>query len=302
MAIGSVVIPLDGSELAEEALPYGNSIATRLGAELLLVQVIAGDAPGGSDDAAREYLTQAAAKLGDSVRTSLRMGDVAEQIIEAANETTEALIVMTTRGRSGLGRWLYGSIADRVVREAERPVLLVRSGMKRAEDGAIHKIIVPLDGSQHAEAALRPAIELTRAFNAQLDLIRIVDQTQWYAMMSPEPVASASAANAINEMIQQLSAEAQEYIAGVSDRLKRDDDLTTGGVTLEGIPADQILAYERDQKADLVVMSTHGRSGVNRVVFGSVAERVLRQGQTPVLMVRPGGEIPEKVGGAEAGK
>lgn len=301
MTIGSVVVPLDGSELAEEALPYGNSIATRLGVELHLVQVIAGDAPGGSDDTAREYLAQAAARLGDSVRTSLRMGDVAEQVIEAANEAAEALIVMTTRGRSGLGRWLYGSIADRVVREADSPVLLVRSGMKRAEDGAIHKIVVPLDGSQHAEAALRPAIQLTRAFNAQLDLVRVVDQTQWYAMMSPEPVASASAANAINEMIQQLSAEAQQYIAGVSDRLKRDDDLTTGGVTLEGIPADQILAYERDQKADLVVMSTHGRSGVNRVVFGSVAERVLRQGQTPVLMVRPGGEIPEKEGGSNAG-
>jgi len=72
-------------------------------------------------------------------------------------------------------------------------------------------------------------------------------------------------------------------------------------VTLEGIPADQILAYERDQQADLIVMSTHGRGGVNRVVFGSVAERVLRQGQTPVLMVRPTGEIPEKETGGETG-
>lgn len=294
MAIGSVVVPLDGSELAEEALPYGNSIASRLGIELLLVQVITNDAPGGSAESAREYLTQAAATLGDTVRTSLRMGDVAEQIIEAADEATEALIVMTTRGRSGISRWLYGSIADRVVREAECPVLLVRSGMKRAEDGSIHKIVVPLDGSQHAEAALRPAVELAHAFDAQLDLVRVVDQTQWYSLMSPEPVASASAANAINEMMQQLSAEAQQYIVDVSDRLKQADDVAPAGVALEGIPADQILAYERDQNADLVVMSTHGRSGVNRVVFGSVAERVLRQGQTPVLMVRPSGEIPER--------
>lgn len=287
--IGTVVVPLDGSELAEEALPYAVAIADRSSAPLHLLRVIPPDAPASAQNEARNYLRDKARTYGDRVQLSVRMGSAAEQIIDAADEMIDPIIVMTTHGRSGIGRWLYGSVADRVVRGSGNPVLLIRSGTERPVKGDVRTIVVPLDGSVHAEAALPYAKQIAQAFDSELRLVRVAETTQIYSMLSPAHQTPASV-QTLNELVDQLIADANRYLAEVSEQLKS-EGFNVQTVTLEGIPGEQLLAYEREESPDLVVMATHGRSGLSRVVFGSVAERMLKLGQTPVMMVHPKGEI-----------
>lgn len=291
--IGTVIVPLDGSDLAAEALPYAKAIADRTTATLHLLEVVPRDAKAPAQNEARDYLRKQAGAIADRVQISVRLGDAAEEIIAGVEEMPEPIIVMTTRGRSGLGRWLFGSVADRVVRGADAPVLLVRSGMARAEDGAIRSILVPVDGSVYAEQALGYAEELAGAFGADLKLVRVVETAQIYALMTPSNAVPVANAEVIEQVVAQRAAEANQYLSGLTERLKG-AGLSVQTETLEGTPAEQILAYARQAKTELIVMATHGRSGLNRLVFGSVAERILKSGETPVMMVHPQGELEEK--------
>lgn len=289
--IGTVIVPLDGSELAEEALPYAVAITERSGAPLHLVRVVSPDSPAAAEEEARDYLRRKASELSDRVQISVRIGDAAEQIIAAAEEMFNPVIVMTTRGRSGLGRWLFGSVADRVVRGSDAPVMLIRSGMERPPDAAVRSILVPLDGSVYAEAALPYAEQLARAFDAEIQLVRVAETSQVYAMLAPETQAPGSA-EALADIAQRLVDDANDYLQKVARRL-RDKGLRVRTQVLEGFAAEQLLAYEREAGTDLTVMATRGRSGLSRLVFGSVAERVLKLGTTPVMMIQPKGEIRE---------
>ncbi|HET9017642.1 MAG TPA: universal stress protein [Thermomicrobiaceae bacterium] len=289
--IGTVVVPLDGSQLAEEALPRAAAIAERSSAPLHLVRVVPSDANGAAQDEARTYLQGKARDLGDRVQVSVLTGDPAAQIIDHVAGLADALVVMTTHGRSGIGRWISGSVADRVVRDGEAPVLLIRSGMPSAGQATVRAILVALDGSSYAETALGHAVDLAKVFDAELQLVRVAETAQIYAMLTPEAQTPA-AAEAINEVIDRLSAEARDYLTAVAERL-RADGLRVRTETLEGFPSEQILAFEREMGTDLTVMATHGRSGLARLVFGSVAERILKLGQTPVMVIHPRGEAAE---------
>ncbi len=287
--IGTVIVPLDGSDLAEQALPYAEAIARKSNAPLHLMRVVPPDAPASAEAEARTYLREEAKAFGDRVQISIRMGQPADQIVDGADEMTDPIIVMTTHGRSGIGRWLYGSVADKVVRGSGAPVLLIRSGAKDRRAETVETVMVSLDGSVHAEAALPYAKEIARAFDAELVLVRVAETTQLYGMLGSEPMAPASA-DTFNEIGQRLVQEAQEYLAAVAEPLKK-EGLNVRTEVLEGFAADQLLALEREMSVDLIVMATHGRSGLGRLVFGSVAERILKVGTTPVMMIKPKGEV-----------
>lgn len=283
--IGNVLVPLDGSDLAEETLPYAGAIATRSNAVLHLVRVLPVDAKAEAEHVAREYLQQQARQFGDRAEVHVRLGDPAEQIVEAGAEMADGIIVITTHGRSGIGRWLFGSVADRVVHNSEAPVLLVRSGL--GPPRAVRSILVPLDGSAYAEAALPSAIDLARAFDAELHLVRVAETAQVYSMLTRQTPAES---DVVRIVVERLVADATDYVEKTTERMR------AGGLHVvmhlrEGIPTEEILAVAREAGIDLTVVATHGRSGLNRLVFGSVAERILRQGTTPILMVRPAGEI-----------
>jgi nucleotide-binding universal stress UspA family protein len=124
--IKSVLVPLDGSELAEEALGYAVPIAERHSAQLHLVFVLHDDATASEDDEARQYLTGVAKRLGQEAVPHVRLGGAAQEIIETAEDPDTPLIVMTTHGRTGIGRWIYGSVADKVVHASEAPFLELR--------------------------------------------------------------------------------------------------------------------------------------------------------------------------------
>lgn len=283
--IRSVVVPLDGSELAEAALPYGRALSERFGAKLYLVRVVDIDAPAEIAAEARDYLARVARQLGGETDITVRYGDPAAEIIDFVLELDDPAIAMTTHGRSGIGRWLFGSVADRVVRGAGAPVLLIRSSMPQREPGVVRSILVPVDGSALPEAAIPYASELARRFDATIHLVRVAETPEIYSLLSV-PAGAPTSADVLNQLAQQLVEAATSYVQELGERL-RGEGLRVETHVLEGIAPEQLLAFERERQPDLVVMATHGRSGFSRVVFGSVAERLLREGTVPLLLIRP---------------
>ncbi len=290
-----ILIPLDGSELAEQALPHARCLADAFQAGLVLVRVIEVTPYMGEphytmvahfevQEMAREYLERIATELGDAgyrVDCQVLSGSAAETILACAREQRADLIVMSTHGRSGIGRWVFGSVADKVLRGAHVPVLLVRSstGNAPAEVAAYQRILVPLDGSQLAEQALPHAERIARAFHGEIVVLRV-------PTISPSLTFGPDPGVLLPTLLNEAYEEADAYLANVARRLH------AHGIEAHKVPmdpgpvAEAILDYARDADIDLIVMSTHGRSGVGRWVYGSVADRVLRGAEIPVLLIR----------------
>jgi nucleotide-binding universal stress UspA family protein len=285
--LGTVIIPLDGSEIAERALAFGATIAEKIDIPIQLVHIcrIGADEPEMAES--RNYLRKVAGNLTGRVQMRVERGRPAETIIRVAHEANDPFIVMSTHGRGGLHRWMTGSVADEVVRSAGIPVLLVRGDQKVMDPTGfpIRSILLPLDGSTYGETAIPYAVEIARAFDSTIHLLRIVDTPSAYAMLSRH-MEAAITANALDEVISSMREEAKDYIENVSTRMI-EQGITVKPVVLEGYPGEQLLEYERRGFFQLVVMATAGRSGISRVVFGSVAERMLKMGRSPVMMLRP---------------
>ncbi len=275
--IGAVVVPLDGSSLAEHALAYAQQLSTRLDTSLHLVWVLPADSTEGREAEAMAYLQDVARRLGHDVQAMLRFGSPAAEIISAAAGLSEPIIVMTTHGHGGIGRLVFGSVADAVARGVHSPVLLIRSGTAMVP-APIRSILLPLDGTAYAETALPYATALARAFDADLWLVRVAETTE----VSEDPVSSMALWEEHRQMVQ----ESSTYLYDLTERLEQ-EGIRAHARPLAGFVEDEILAYERDAEADLVVIATHGRVGLRRLGFRSLAERILRLGTAPVLMIRP---------------
>lgn len=289
--IKSVLVPLDGSELAEEALGYALPIAERHDAQVHLVFVISNDAEASEDDQAREYLAGVVGKLNRQAETHVRLGTPADEIIETGDALDEPLIVMTTHGRTGIGRWIYGSVADKVVHASEAPVLLLRSGAGELDGGNIQKIVAPVDGSAYSEAALSFAKSMAKTFDAELHVTQVAETASLYSSLGYETYAPG-AGQPMADVVEYMVNEVHKYISHVTADLKK-EGYKVQGVVLEGFAGEELIAYENKIQPQLVVMATRGRSGFDRFIFGSVAERILKSGKTPVLMVKPSGALEE---------
>ncbi|HET9016236.1 MAG TPA: universal stress protein [Thermomicrobiaceae bacterium] len=298
-AIETVVVPLDGSDLAEAALPVGRAIAARAGAALRLVRVLDLGRTAEAQRQAEQALWESARRADVEARLKVRVGDAAEEILREAAALPAPLVVMTTHGRSGLGRWLIGSVADRVVRGGTAPVLLLRSGVSLDGETGTRRLLVPLDGSALAEDALPIAQALARAFGAELHLARVAETTRLFMLTgtTDAPVPD----NVMEELVAGLEDDASAYLAGVIERLAS-AGVAVRAAVLSGVPVDALLTYVDRHAIELVVLATHGRGGFNRLVLGSVAERVLLQGHTPILVVPPvrSGEVGTPTDGVEA--
>lgn len=283
--IGTIVVPLDGSELAERALVYAAGIAERSGAPILLVRAARIGADNPEMNESREYLRKVGNRLSGRVQFDVTRGRAADVIVETAGQVVDPIIVMSTHGRGGLHRWLTGSVADEVVRTAGYPVILVRPGVELPDTLVLRSILVPLDGSEYGEKALEYAAELARAFDSTIHLLRVVDTPSAYAMFSRHMEAAATG-EVLNEIIESMRREAKEYLTSKAQELEA-EGFSIVVKTVDGYPGESVIEHERHGHFQLVVMTTAGRSGVSRVVFGSVAERVLKLGRSPVMMIRP---------------
>ena len=287
----TILVPLDGSEAADAAIPFAGMLpANRY--RLLRVQpdidqvlgTLAGierdDWRRAEEDAARSDLDRSAAALsGRPVEPLIVFAeDPAAAILDAAIDAD--MVVMTTHGRGAVGRLLSGAVADRVARHADVPVLLVRP---EATPAATPRLVVPLDGSRLAEEALAVAASLGAALGAPLHLIRVVDQDDVLRLLR----VWRAAGQAIDDTGYDRSRvaceeEARGYLvdraAEISGRGLR---VTTQVET--GTPVFELL--EATAPSDLVVMSSHGRGGIRRWLIGSVADKLIREGRAPVLLV-----------------
>ncbi|MBI4300893.1 MAG: universal stress protein [Chloroflexi bacterium] len=291
-----ILVPLDGSELAERILPYVSALAKSLESELLLLTV--SDTGESQIDAQQkahlerlaqatgapliEYQRKVVERLqatGLQVRSKVTVGEAAEQILAVAAQEHAELIAMSTHGRSGLRRLQYGSITDKVLHATTVPLLLFRAKEQQVPLPSFAKLLVPLDGSELAEHALSFAEELAKCFRSSISLLRVVP--------IPHPAYFGPEAGAyLMDLDDQLEQVAKDYLARQSQALRL-RGLTTDATTLRGMAAERVMEFASENSIDLIVMCSHGRSGVARWVYGSVADKVLRETGIPVLVIRP---------------
>lgn len=296
----SILVPLDGSGFGERALPLAAGIARRAKARLSLLHVhtesgeielptltpyqfegLNGrfmDRRTTLEEGA--YLEDVSRRLAEQgpveTCTAVLGGHLAQALERYCHENDGDLLVMTTHARGTLGRLWLGSVGDTLVRRACKPVLLIHAGAEEGvgEEPLIRRVLVALDGSELSEQVLEPACDLARVLGARVELLTVVTP----AMV----VSGAFGHTAGNAAVD----AAQEYLDGIRGRVGAGVEVETQ-VTAASDAATAILNAAQMRGAGLIALATHGRSGVSRLVAGSVAEKVLHRTHTPVLLLRP---------------
>jgi nucleotide-binding universal stress UspA family protein len=266
-----ILVPMDGAQLAERAIPLAANLAKATGADLRLVQAIglpvetpltgAWTGLDQVDAGAEEYLRRQAAAIGTDfhlrVTTAVGFGPSASVIVSEAGAAGASHVVMTTHGRVGLGRAVLGSVAEQVVRDSPVPVLLLPAAAGRGqEEHVIRHILLPVDGSTFSHAVVGPVGLLAKAVKADVTLLRVYE----HGLATNDPDLRSDVGE-----LRRLMFEVRDVTVAAPD------------------PASQILHMATVLEVDAIAMATHGRSGLDRLAHGSVTEQVLRHSSLPVL-------------------
>ncbi|MGB2799899.1 MAG: universal stress protein [Dehalococcoidia bacterium] len=301
-----MLVPLDGSELAEVVFTYAKDLAARLDLDLTFLHVCSPDE--------REMLPMHRAyveRVAETVRRQseevqekagtepggkavaahgeLAVGYPAEEIVRYADENNIDLIMMTTHGRSGIGRWAMGSVADKVLRASKKPVWLVRAGIPEEivyDKWPRKTILVPLDGSEMAESVLPHVEALAKQRGPEMVDVVLLRVCEY-------PIVPLDYAEGVpvgwEKQMEKETARCREiahqYLAVVERRFK-DVGVTVKSEVLEGKPAEEIVDYATKNPFNLIAMATHGRSGIGRWAYGSVAEKLVAGVTCPLFLVR----------------
>jgi nucleotide-binding universal stress UspA family protein len=266
-----ILVPLDGSSLAESVLTQVRQLLLHKDSEVLLIRVVPHPPSTEADimqplekmrAAASEYLRaieEGLSSQGARVRRRVAEGFPAAAILDAAAKENATLIAMSTHGRTGLSRWVFGSVTEKVLRGSPVPVLAVPSFTTEGRELPFKRIVVPIAAADRSLEALPAVLELAPLFAAQVFLVH--------------------------------ACEGEGCSVEVPQMRKAYDRLHQAGIPAEplmkqGDPAAQILEASRDAGADLIAMTTHGHSGLSRWVLGSITEKVLRASRVPILVVR----------------
>jgi nucleotide-binding universal stress UspA family protein len=305
-----IVVPLDGSASSEVALPFARALATAINIPVHLLQVMDPETliPSGAAQPGRphnvltverehngDYLREIAASFPDpaAVSSSVRIGRPAEVIVELAAQQNDTLIAMATHGRSGVTRWLLGSVAEKVLHGADTDVMLIRATGQIDQKGAtarLQRLVVPLDGSELAEKALPCAVELAKKMHLELTLLRVY-------LMPGVAYPTGSYAADWKLLDREARQRAGNYLQGKLRQLRNEGLEHVSFDVLEGSAAEQIIDFAREYPASLIAMSSHGAGGIGRWLLGSITERIIRHAETPVLVVRARRDLPVQTGG-----
>lgn len=296
-----ILIPLDGSKTAEKVLPYARYLAAtlKLPVELLEVIDVAEIARRISPEKSHfinnvlenvirrseQYLSGVASTFPKAdVKCTVEKGWAEEVIIEKAAADKGTLISMATHGRSGINRWLLGSVAEKVLRGATSPLLLVRASEDAKTEGEapLSSVIVPLDGSELAEQGLSAVAELAKQLQLEVVLFRAYTIPLSALALDPEGYYVVND----EELISVMRDEAVAYLEKKTEATKKLGVEKVRYIAKYGIAADEIISLGRETPDNLIAMCTHGRSGVKRWVLGSVTETVVRHSGDPVLVIR----------------
>ena len=307
-----IIVPLDGSPFSETALPYARAIAGSLAIPVELVEafdVLPPPArhrqPGETtrrmladvERNSRQYLGQIQEGLRSAglVATATTLpGAPARALVDWLVRDPEALVVMSTHGRGGIARWALGSVADKVLHSISNPVLLIRSSAESSPaDGVeVKTVLVPLDGSELSQESLSHAAAVAAGLGASITLIQVTGTADFYRRYLDRASAEEGLISA-EELVQADSEDARTSLAAASRRLAQEFGYG-GQVTvthLQGQNPAEAIVNVAGAEPTMVVMTTHGRSGINRLVLGSVADRVVRHANAPVLVVRRHDEL-----------
>jgi nucleotide-binding universal stress UspA family protein len=282
----TLVIPLDGSRLAEHAVPYAVRLAQASHARLVLMQAV----QNASTDESRRYLADMAESVVGqvaAVHTATPSGQPSDQILEIIEAFQADGVVMTTHGRTGFDHLLHGSVTEDLLARSPVPVFVVysRPGESPAPtfSATSARLLVPQDGSDYDAPALQVAMGLLGP-SGQIVLVTVVAPPE-HVLRDP---TGRHVLAYLDQQEEALAREAREYLANVAAPLRAGPVRVNVKVDVRlGDPASGIAMAAIDNQADLIVMATHGRTGINRAVVGSVAGCVLRTACTPVVLVHP---------------
>lgn len=309
-----VLVPLDGSTTALQVIPYATLFAKSTGASIALLQVINGYPKELVTQVSHEFiegrpsyppslqtwasvqeemrknvqqhLEEAAEPIraeGVTVETLVAENDPADAIVIEAERDKGTLIAISTHGRTGVGRWVLGSVTDAVIRQAENPTLVVRAREDEVTSAhpTLGRVVVPLDGSELAETALPHAVEAAKALSVGITLVRSISPMA-YGDTFADYVPSM-----YEDLAGEIEADVRDHLSGQADELRKAGVSDVTEKSVDGYAGSAILDEVGDDGDKLVVMATHGRSGIGRWVLGSVADRVIRHSPGPVLVVPP---------------
>lgn len=297
-----ILVPLDGSSLAEQAIPYALTLLPA-GGNVTLLRVIPRpeaihDPLGGVLMSEQEVLTRfrvmagqeavdaigrwSGANPGIKMEIVIQVGDPAEQILETGRERRVDMIVMASKGRGAFGRLALGSVADRIARSSDVPVVVVRPDDALADLSRplIRRLLVPLDGSERSRAALPVASALARQLHASVLLVNVIDFTR--AASPALAYGAAFSQDLYDEVMAGVLVDARRVLDSAGAKLMN-DGIPAHWEVLEGSPAEAII--EVAAPGDLIVMTSHGDGGFKRWLLGSVAEKLVRHSPVPIVIV-----------------
>lgn len=295
-----ILLPLDGSTLAEQAIEPALTLAEQTGGKVILVQVpvmdliVSHPVIGGygvllpdqsSDEAfaqANAYLSQIQNKYQRSGITIVPMvveGDPASAIVDTAVLEKADLIVMSTHGRSGLDRFIMGSVTEKVLQKAPCPVLALRSG------DPIRNVLMTLDGSAMSETAVKPGLDLARGLGAHPIILRVDNRDSYLDQRELDEINHLESGLA-EQVMDGFYNRIPDYVKRIVGQYEEEDGEIETTIA-EGDPADYILRVAADKKVDVIVMATHGRTGLRRWLYGSTTNKVMRATGRSMLIVRP---------------
>lgn len=285
----SILVPTDGSEHAQRAGAHANQLASAFDATVHVlavtdVQRMAGpfDVGGVSD----EYLDRLDADSDEAIadvesllaaehtiHTESQRGDPAEVILKYVTEHDIDLVTMGTHGRTGVNRFVAGSVTETVLRQAPVPVFTVRATERSEVTGGYDEILLSTDGSEAASAAVPDGLALADSFDARVHVVNIVD----IAVTGASEVAPAE----VLETMREIGEKAVEAVAEQA----RERGVTVVTEVREEFPARGLLNYAEAEDIDMFAMGTTGQSGLSRFLLGSTTERIVRHADVPVVAV-----------------
>jgi len=303
-----MLVLLDGSQLAEVVFPYAKELCGRLGMDAVFLHVYgtAGrefapmykayiDRAADSIQAEARQVQNSLPSLGGrpvSIRGELKMGYHADEILRFVEENAIDLILMASHGRSGAGRWSIGSVADKILRASKVPVWLVHAEADKSapyDRWPTRTLLVPLSGSDVSATVIPHAEVLAQQKGIQLNvvLMQVIEPPVAPSYYSPELTGiPLNWGQFVEQEMTRSKKSAQEYLAEVETHFKN-LGVPVSSTVLAGKPAEEIVTYANNNPYTVVVMATHGRTGLSRLVYGSVAESVLFGITNPMVLVRP---------------
>lgn len=299
----TILIPLDGSPFSEHALPFALTIAQYTDARICLGHVHSQAATMAVDgipvvdpqteslirDQEHAYLDHLRERIQGNTGQPVTLYELDGMVVPTLTEAIAAheidLVVMTSHGRGGLARFWLGSVAEGLIRHSPVPVLAIRPQEGRPDPmfaPAFRRICIPLDGTEHAEAILEPALRLGSVMSSEYLLVRV---------MPAHPLRETGSLFLTEETNHNISgyigAEARDYLDTLATRLRVAGYSIRTALLMSDHPASAIMHKAQAANADLIAMTTHGRGALSRLFIGSVADQVLRSSNIPVLLYRP---------------